>query len=540
MANPKPDEFKNILSLLIKENSVDELTEKFLTKSVHLTHSSLGIIYLLDNRLQAENSFKICNNSGTPVNGEYLANEIKQHLDYLTKWLSVNKKILTINENLNEKTGYNLLNLFQHKHLAVVPCMFENVILAVIFYAKTDEFNSEDIKDLELFSNLLSLAINNSVTQNIYSVLENKLLQSQKLETVGKLASGMAHDFNNLLSSIFGSLNLLRKKLSDRPDVDYLLGNIESCSRRAADLSKGLLSYGKPTPKRKTLIQPHSLLKELINVIEQTFPDKIKIIKNISPDLFDIMGNNTEIYQVLLNLCINGKEAIIGDGTITIECTNLVIDHHNKYDFPLLEEGKYVCFSISDTGEGINEKNITKIFDPYFSTKKKDTGSGLGLYVTYGIIKAHNGYIDVKSKVGKGTRFDIYIPSFEKRTEGKITDTEKIILLADDEHILRDLLSELLESYNYNVICVQNGIEALRLLTEEIKIDLLIIDFNMPELDGLSCIKKIRELNYNIPVILSSGSSSINQKDIEGLKVSCILNKPYEFEQMLEEVKKLI
>lgn len=533
-------ELKNILSILIKENSIDKLTEEFLVSSINFTKSSFGIIYFTDNRLQTDNFYKLHDKNRYIEENESLISEVKQHLNYILKWLSVNKKILSINSKEYDKIGYGLIDLFQQKHIAIVPCIFENSVLAVIIYARPDEYSSADLKNLEQLTAFLSLAINNSVNQNINSTLENKLLQSQKLETIGKLASGMAHDFNNLLSSIFGSLNLLRRKLSDRPDVEYLLGNIESCSRRAADLSKGLLSYGKPTPKRKTLIKPNNLLHELTNVVEQTFPGNIKIEKKISSSLYDIMGNATEIYQVLLNLCINGKEAIKDEGLITIECKNFTIDDRKKFDFPLLEKGKYVCFSISDSGEGISEANLSKIFDPYFSTKQKDTGSGLGLYVAYGIIKAHNGYIDVTSKVGKGTSFDIYIPAFEKELAEKHLKTEKIILLADDEFILRDLLAELLESYNYNVICVQNGIETLKILTEEIKVDLLVIDFKMPELDGVSCIKKIRELNFKLPIILSSGSSSVNMENLEELNINCILNKPYEFEQMLEEVRKLI
>lgn len=352
----------------------------------------------------------------------------------------------------------------------------------------------------------------------------------------------MAHDFNNLLSSIFASLNLLKKKLKDKPEVNYLLDNIENCSIRAADLTKGLLSYGKPTPKRKTLIKPQDLLKELLSVVQRTFPSTINIDFNFQPDLLDIMGNATEIYQVLLNLAINAKEAIKADGKISIRAENFTIDDKNIFDFPLLKKGDYVCFSIIDSGEGISEENLTKIFDPYFSTKQKETGSGLGLYVTYGIIKAHNGYIDVKSKINQGTRFDVYIPSFKKPSAKKApVKAEKIILLADDEIMLRDILAELLESYNFDVITVQDGTEVLRVLTEEIKVDLLIIDYKMPEMDGLTCIKKIRELELDIPVILSTGSTSASQdREFEKLKIDMILNKPYEFDKMLGAVQKLI
>jgi signal transduction histidine kinase/CheY-like chemotaxis protein len=371
--------------------------------------------------------------------------------------------------------------------------------------------------------------------------LEESILQSQKMETIGKLASGMAHDFNNLLSSIFGSLNLLKRKLANRDDVKYLVENIESCSIRATDLTKGLLNYGKPTPRRKTPVNPAALLNELLRVVTETFPEQIQITSDISSGIQNIMGNSTEIYQVLLNLCINAKEAIKNNGRITVEARNILIDAGNQPQLPLLAPGNYVRFSVIDTGEGISEQNLKKIFEPYFSTKKKDTGSGLGLYVTYGIVKAHNGHIDIISKPGEGTRFDIYIPSYEEPSEEIKSTAEKIIVLADDEIMLRDLLAELLESYDYEVVCVQNGAEVYKVLTEEIKADLLIIDFNMPEMDGLTCIKNLRKTNVKTKTILSTGSATAaNDAEISNLQIDAVLTKPYEFEQMLEVVRKLI
>jgi CheY-like chemotaxis protein len=200
-----------------------------------------------------------------------------------------------------------------------------------------------------------------------------------------------------------------------------------------------------------------------------------------------------------------------------------------------------VRFSIEDNGVGIEEKNLTKIFDPYFSTKSKDTGSGLGLYVSYGIIKAHKGFIDVSSKPGVGTTFDVYIPAFELPKEKKPEPTEKIILLADDEPMLGDLLAELLEMNGYSVIKVSSGKEVLKLLTEEIKVDLAIIDYNMPEMSGLDTIAEIKKLNLNIPIILSSGSMWVeNELDLSEYNISSQVQKPYEFETMLATIQKLI
>ncbi|MGE5363821.1 MAG: response regulator [Bacteroidota bacterium] len=540
-------EWENILSLLLKEDSFEILSEEILLRSTVQSKSRFGITIFTDELLKdqfdlTDTDYKICDPAGILKTETGIIGEIRPNLSYIGKWLNVNKKILTIDGSNPDSIGSVLSHLLKQKYIAVSPVCFNDNILSISIFARDDSpYSREDIMQLEQLSSLFGFSASTSLTRKLNTTLENQLQQSQKLETIGKLASGMAHDFNNLLSSIFGSLNLLKRKLSDRPDVSYLLDNVENCSVRAAELTKGLLSYGKPTPKRKTLIKPLDLLEELSGVVHETFPDRIKITRCIDERLYDIMGNPTEIYQVLLNLCINAKEAIRDTGEIRIEAVNFIINEKNTFDYPLLRQGSYVCFSVADTGEGIREENLTKIFDPYFSTKQKETGGGLGLYVTYGIIKAHNGHIDVNSKPGKGTRFDVYIPAFTKIQDAQETQTEKIILLADDELMLRDILAELLESYNFQVICVQNGREVLQVLTEEIKADLLIIDYKMPEMDGLSCIKEIRKLELNVPIILSTGSSTPQaDTEFERLHIDSILTKPYEFEQMLSAVQKLI
>jgi CheY-like chemotaxis protein len=327
----------------------------------------------------------------------------------------------------------------------------------------------------------------------------------------------------------------------ENENIFRLIDNIESCSVRARDLTKGLLSFGKPTPKRKEIIKPNLLMTEISKVISQTFPRKIHFENRVDENLYDVLGNGTEIYQVLLNLCVNAKEAIEGNGKIKLEASNITIDEENIFKYPLLNKGKYVHFSVSDNGSGIEEQNVQKIFDPYFSTKVKETGSGLGLYVTYGIIKAHSGHIEVSSTIGQGTTFDVFLPAFEPNAAERTAPTDKIILLIDDEVMLRDLLAEMLESNGYNVIKVGSGSEGLRILTEEIKADLVIVDYNMPEMNGLETVQKIRELDFKMPVILSSGSMGLEENfNLKEAGITATLTKPYEFDTMFSTIQKLI
>jgi len=532
-------ELQNVLTLLVKEKSLDILAEEILLRCITISKSSFGAIVFIEENKKFE--FLFIDTDEVIKLREDAEREIKLNFSFITRWLLLNRKPL-VALNTTDNIGYHLTQLFQSECLVLSPCFFDNNLLAVIITGKRKErYSALEVNNLEQLSSLLSFAISSTRVRALNANLENRLLQAQKLETIGKLTSGMAHDFSNLLSSIFGSLNLLRKRIPPKEDVTRLIDNIESCSIRARDLTKGLLTFGKPTPKRKELINPNTLLSELSKVIIQTFPKNITFETFVENDLADILGNSTEIYQVLLNLCVNAKEAIEERGKIVLSGRNITIDDKNLFKYPLLFKGNYVCFSVEDNGSGIKEENLQKIFDPYFSTKEKETGSGLGLYVAYGIIKAHKGHIDVTSKANEGTVFEVFIPAFEPASLEKASFSNKIILLADDELMLRDLLAELLESNDYSVIKVISGTEVLKVLTEEIKVDLLIIDYNMPEMNGIECVKKLRELKFAIPVILSTGSLSFAEDlDLNGLGINSLLTKPYEFDTMLTTIQKLI
>jgi len=532
------NELQSILVLLVKEKSVENIAEEILIRCIDVTNSDFGVIVF--HQKDEIKNFLYIDNTNLITDRDEVEKSIKYNSSFINKWLDLNKRpLLALNHHNN--IGYGLTQVFKCESLCISPCYFDNTLHAKILIGKkSSTFSSLDISDIEQFSILLSFTIRNIETRDLNAALESRLLQAQKLETIGKLSSGMAHDFNNLLSSIFGSIHLLRSRVPESENVNKLIDNIENCSVRARDLTKGLLSFGKPTAKRKEIVMPNFLLSEIVKVVTQTFPSNITLEEKVDNGLHNIIGNGTEIYQILLNLCVNAKESIEGSGKIVISASNLLVDDTNIINYPLLDRGKFVKFSVSDTGTGINEENLSKIFDPYFSTKQKDTGSGLGLYVTYGIIKAHKGHIDVTSPKGMGTTFDVYLPVFEPQKSVKLQESDKIIMLADDEEMLSELLAEMLESSGYYVIKVKSGEEVLTVLTEELKVDLLIIDYNMPVMNGLDCISKIRSLNFKLPVILSTGSISFEDEDLKRYKVSKKIMKPYEFDTMLDTIKQLI
>lgn len=533
------EEQQNILSLVVKEKSLAALAGEILNKSIELSKSDFGVAVIFDDGKKYE--YLIKDDKEMIRNQQEMKREVEANFSFITKWLNVNKHSL-LALNYPNNIGFNLTRFFQCESLIISPAFFDDRLLAAIIVGKKkDVYSTFEINNSEQLAVLLAFSISTIRTRELNTTLENRLLQAQKLETIGKLSSGMAHDFSNLLSSIFGSLNLLKKRVPENENIFRLIDNIENCSIRARDLTKGLLSFGKPTPKRKEIIKPNSLMNEISKVIQQTFPKRIEYRQEIEENLFDVLGNGTEIYQVLLNLCVNAKEAIEANGIIKLKAANIGIDENSIFKYPLLNKGNYVHFSVTDNGSGIEEENLQKIFDPYFSTKIKETGSGLGLYVTYGIIKAHNGLIEVSSVPGKETVFDVYLPAFEPTVLEKPVLADKIILLVDDEIMLRDLLAEMLESNGYSVIKVGSGTEALKVLTEEIKVDLVIIDFNMPGMNGLETVRKIRKLNFKMPVILSSGSMGFEYKfNIKEEGITATLTKPYEFDTMFSTIQKLI
>lgn len=533
-------ELQNILTLLVKENSLEKLSNEILSKCLSLSGSDFGIIVHNEKKGGQKFTYTVIDRKKTLGRFDDLKSEIATNLGFINKWLNSNKRSLTGSIH-KASLAAALTKILNAEEIILSPCIFENNHIATIISGKAKGgFNEFEINISEQFATLLSFTITSLKTRELNAALESRLLQSQKLETIGKLSSGMAHDFSNLLSSIFGSVDLLRKRAPETENVKRLIDNIENCSIRAKDMTKGLLSFGKPTPRRKELIKPNILLTEIEKVVTHTFPPAIKFIPSIEENLFDILGNGTEIYQVLLNLCVNAKEAIEKTGTINFSGKNILIDKKNNAEHPLLKTGKYVWFSVKDSGSGIDEENLLKIFDPYFSTKIKETGSGLGLYVTYGIIKAHNGEVEVSSRQGEGTTFDVFIPAYEP-TRNKVSAEEKIILLAEDEVMLSDLLSELLESTGYNVLKVYDGNEVLKVLTEEIKVDLVLLDYNMPGMNGVDCADQIRRLNLEMPIVLSTGSMSIaDNENLRKMGITDFVTKPYEFDQLLETIQKLL
>ncbi|GMU86575.1 MAG: hypothetical protein AMXMBFR48_18170 [Ignavibacteriales bacterium] len=470
----------------------------------------------------------------------HLQKELERSYDSLLNDISAGSRKLFSNSAKHPRYGF-LHSELCAQSLTFIPAIFADTTYGYILIGKASaEFSTENLSDVDRHSSLAGIFLRalQGVQHNRY--LENRLAQKQKLETIGKIAGGIAHDISNILSSIFGSVAILKRKIKGQEDILRLVTTIERGAVRAKDLTKNLLSYGRSGGKYKEIVHPEFLVEEISRMITDSFPPSLnlRITVDEKPDL--IHGNSTQLFQVLLNLCINAREAMADKGILELEVKNVTVDSGNARRYPFLAEGRYIHFSIADTGKGISEPDLGKIFDPFFSTKGEEENSGLGLYIVYGIIKGHDGHIEVKSKPDHGTRFDIYIPSMVKSAKHSVPSVP-IILIADDEEDLCDLLGELLESLDYYVIKVKSGEEVVRIMKDEIKVDLLIIDFNMPGMNGIDAISQVRQINYSVPIIFSTGSTGFSYKfPVENLNISSIIHKPYDFETMLATIKELL
>lgn len=413
--------------------------------------------------------------------------------------------------------------------------------ISKVFKFNPDELDGNSLyTDENLFWEVRISSIGHGSGKRFIIFLQEKIEASDKITARIRSIKNFAHDLNNILTSISNSSSLLAGSIGNTEKSNELLKNIENNSRRASDIIQQVLSDSEAKESVKRKVQPGNLLNELHNSLVNIIRKDILIDFRISDDLAPITANYSDIYRVLLNLCINASEAIKRKGNIVLKAVNISSEELPEQINPVNDT--YIKISVIDNGSGIRKKNLNKIFDKNFSTKSRDRESGLGLNIVKNIIEEHSGYIDVKSRWLFGTEFTIYLPAREMFEKSDLSaGPDKTILLADDEDSILELLTDLLESYDYKVIKAGNGAEVLKIFKKKMHIDLMIIDRKMPEMDGAECIMKLREADYTNPIILTSGSGSINSDAyIKKLAVQKVMTKPYDFIELLEEVKLLL
>ncbi len=370
--------------------------------------------------------------------------------------------------------------------------------------------------------------------------------RSQRLESIGTLASGIAHDLNNVLTPITMGAKLLRRNNSDQ-QRSGLIDTITASADRGASMIRQLLSFAGGTSGPRENVDMQELIVETCSILNHTLAQTITVQSFVDKSLWQILGDSTELSQVLMNLAINARDAMPDGGSITFEAENITID--DDVARTELSPGRYVRVSVADTGTGMTNETLERIFDPFYTTKGQGKGTGLGLATCLGIVKTHEGTMTVDSEVGRGTTFAFYLPSLPDRTEEPVDElTERLpadhgehILIVDDELAILQMLQATLESYGYKVITAEGGAAAITLFEQRnAEIDLVIVDMMMPDVDGTQVMQKFREIRTDLKIIASSGlkKPAYGEQGIEGS--NAFLSKPYSDEQLLQIVRRVL
>jgi len=391
------------------------------------------------------------------------------------------------------------------------------------------------------------VAVKRDVTEEIK--LEGKLRQAQKMEAIGTLAGGIAHDFNNILSAIIGYTELAEYEIPEGSKTREKLKEVLKAGRRAKDLVKQILAFSRQGDQERKPLQIGHIVKEALKLLRASLPTTIEIRRNIEPYTGIIEADPTQIHQVLMNLCTNAAHAMNNKGgMLEVGIRNVEVENEDiGLEYPNVPPGRYVMLTIRDTGHGMSAGVVERIFDPYYTTKEKGEGTGLGLAVVHGIVKSHGGAITVYSEIGKGSTFNIYFPAIEKKVEeeketGEVIHTgHQRILFVDDEPALVDIGKKMLEHLGHEVIIRISSLEALEAFRNNPdRFDLVISDKTMPQMTGFDLARELKQIRPDIPIILCTGFSDTTDSDkAKAMGISGLVMKPIVMREMAETIKRV-
>lgn len=390
------------------------------------------------------------------------------------------------------------------------------------------------------------LVVSTDITEK--KQLEAQFLHAQRMESIGTLASGITHDLNNILTPILAAAQLLLIKTS-RDDVKQrqLLDMIQTSANRGADLIKQVLSFARGIEGKRSLLQVRHLIAEIRQIIQETFPKAIDVHLDLASDLWLVTGDATHLHQVLMNLCVNARDAMPEGGTLSLIAENLWIDEPYARMNLDAQVGSYIVVTVADTGTGIAPEALDRIFEPFFTTKELGKGTGLGLSTVLGIIKGHGGFITVTSTIAEGTQFKVYLPAM-KSEEPPLTQVEafaigqgELILVVDDEANIREISQTVLETYQYHVLTAIDGIDAIAQYADHKReINLVLIDLMMPVMDGATTIRALRKLNPQVKIVAVSGLVPSAQMPAIGSEIQAFLPKPYTAKELLTCIQSVL
>jgi PAS domain S-box-containing protein len=372
--------------------------------------------------------------------------------------------------------------------------------------------------------------------------IEAQFLRAQRMDGIGAIAGGMAHDLNNALAPILMGIQIIRNKVSE-PDVRQMLAVMETNTHRSADMVRQVLTFARGRDGEQEMLQLGKLILEMENILRQTMPKSISVQSMVPKDLWPVVGNATQLHQTLLNLCVNARDAMPKGGKLTIAADNVELTAEEAKEIADSRPGSFVMVLVSDTGTGISPEVMPRIFDAFFTTKAPGKGTGLGLSTIVRIVRNHGGFVSVKSEVGSGTSFEIYLPRAEAAPAVDKTPLAKpspvkpgqgeLILFVDDDRSVREMVAPTLLEQGYRVLAASNGAEALALFRQhEREVHLILADVVMPVMDGLELTEKVHSLLPELPVILMSGTFEAGKEPLPAGAANFLV-KPFRLEQLL-------
>jgi PAS domain S-box-containing protein len=546
----------------LETGSVRTMTQTIVDRALEITGARVGMILERDRQGQPR-ILSVSSSVWEALTDERLREELRRSLEDGGRYpLPVADSLLQV--PLEEGRAILTNRAFEQPrwhgvvpgHLPIdsflgVPMKVGTEVLGVLALANREGgFDDRQLEEAEAFAVTAVLALRAARTEEERAVIESQLRQSQKLEAIGQLAGGVAHDFNNILQAILGYAELARMRLPKGHPVGPSLDEVRKATDRAISLVRQLLVFGRREPLKPDDIDLNGLVDDLLKMLRRVIGEQVDLEVDRGEDLWTIRADPGRMEQLVINLCVNARDAMPDGGRIRIETRNELLTPAFVAENPWAREGRYVRLVVSDTGSGIPEEVLDHIFEPFFTTKDVGQGTGLGLATVYGIVEQHHGMIDVRSEPGEGATFRVYLPAGSREVvapgpgdrETVVEGGRETILLAEDDPGVRTLMTHILEEEGYTVLVTENGEDAVREFAERShEIDLALLDVVMPKMSGRQVLEVIRDIAPGIPVLFSSGYSPDHVAgEIAGDGRTALVSKPCGRHELLRTIRELL
>ncbi len=477
-------------------------------------------------------------------------------------WVAKHEKPALVPDVKKDERFYaeiDKLSGLETKSILCIPLVAKSKLIGVLEVINKEDdtaFNEDDVLLLSIFAYQAAIAIEHA---RLYEelkerleeekLIQRKLAESEKFQALGQMASGVAHDFNNILTAIMGYAEVAKYDLPGDAPAKQSMDQIMQASHRAKDLVNQILAFSRQSEQERVPVEGQHLVREVLNLLRASLPTTIEIRQNIKTPSGTILADPTQIHQIIMNLCTNAHHAMWEKGGILeVKVSPVELDSDDVEDYEELEAGSFLNITVRDTGHGMDKGVMEKIFDPYFTTKEKGVGTGMGLAVVHGIVKSHGGGIKVSSQVGKGTTVIILLPRIQRKIEYEPESFESLpkgdekLLFVDDEKVIVELAKKMLERLGYKVDTNISPVKALEAFRADPQgYDLVVSDMTMPKMTGDVLAEQVMAIRPDIPVILYTGySERITKEKAKGIGIKRLVMKPIVMSELSKAIRELL